>query len=117
MNKKDFLNIIQKLSHNFLNSFITFLEVRYETWQLIYNNQNLIKELEIWQYIHNNLINNISKNENPLKYFLLNDFKNKYIRKIIDNIYEAKRNLEIKKIGTMLNQITFSVYNPKTHIL
>ena len=87
------IDVIQKILHSNLHLFGSILEERYEDWKLERNTPDLIKELETWKYIHDNLLTNINDGTSPLKYFLLKEFKGKYLKKIIRNIENAKNNL------------------------
>ena len=116
VNKKEFIEIIQKIPHQFHESFASCFD-RYESHRIISYGQNLVKELDFWEYVYFNLMGNINKKENPLKYFLLIKLKMNNIKKVVDSIIKAKEVLRIQKVKSMLGKITFSECNPKMYSL
>ncbi|MDX4047694.1 P-loop NTPase fold protein [Aliarcobacter skirrowii] len=112
--KKDFVRIIQEIPHQYLNSIASCFD-RYESHRIIHYEQNLVKELDFWEYVYCNLIDNIDKKENPLKHFLLRKLKMNNVKKVVDNILNAKKAIRNQKVKLMLQEITFFKCNTKIH--
>lgn len=112
--KKDFVRIIQEIPHRYLYSIASCFD-RYESHRIIHYEQNLVKELYFWEYVYRNLIDNIDKKENPLKHFLLRKLKMNNVKKVVDNILNAKKAIRNQKVKLMLQEITFSECNTKIH--
>lgn len=81
----NFINIFSGVKHSNLCSIANIIKDRYELYRLRDSN-TLLKELDFWKEINNSLLSNINTKDNPVKYYLLESFKNYSLKEIIDNL-------------------------------
>jgi hypothetical protein len=89
MDYNKYIKIIQNIKHNYLYTIM----IDTDRYNIFYLNSNpeLVEDFEFWNNVYNNILNNISKKDKPLKYFRLNNFKEHIKSDILDNIEKYKK--------------------------
>ena len=87
---KEYIKMIQKVKHKNLYYIFLPYKTRYEDYQLKENLQ-LKNDLEFWESVYENILNNIVKDTQKMKHYRLGYFKENIKKYILDKLRDSSK--------------------------